>query len=77
VQSGRPLAIDDLRLGDLIEHPLGQAAVLGEGLHVQQSAVGGKADGPQGGQVVQAILGLKKIVSCKEVLGVVTFFKNR
>ncbi|WP_295458432.1 hypothetical protein [uncultured Thiodictyon sp.] len=35
----------------MIEHPLGQEAILGDGLDVEQSAVGGKADGPQGGQV--------------------------
>jgi hypothetical protein len=41
-------------LGDLIEDPLGQETVLTEGLDLEQSAVGGKADGPQGGQVGEA-----------------------
>jgi hypothetical protein len=36
-----------------IEHPFGQETVLTERLDLEQSAVGGKADGPQGGQVVQ------------------------
>jgi hypothetical protein len=47
------LAVDHLRLGDLIEYPLGQEAILTEGLDLEQPTVGGKADGPQGGQVVQ------------------------
>jgi hypothetical protein len=64
VQAGGALAGDHLRLGDLIEHPLGQEAVLGDGLDIQQSAVGGEADGPQGGQVVE-------IPSDAKVVGVV------
>ncbi len=48
------MAVDDLRLGDLIEHPLGQGTVLGEGLDFEQTAVGIEADGPQGGQVGEA-----------------------
>ena len=51
VQAGGALAGDHLRLGDLIEHPFGQEAVLADGLDLEQPTVGGKADGPQGGQV--------------------------
>lgn len=44
---------DDLRLGDLIEHPFGQGAILADGLDLEQTAIGGEAYGPQGGQVFQ------------------------
>lgn len=64
VHAGGALAVDRLRLGDPIEHHLGQETVLAERLDLQQSAVGGKTDGPQGGQVVA-------IPSDAEVVGVV------
>jgi hypothetical protein len=63
-QAGDALVVADLRVGDLIEHPLGQGTVLTEGLDLEQTAVGIEADGPQGGQVGEA-------ASDAEVMGVV------
>jgi hypothetical protein len=40
------LIIDDLRLGNLIEHPLGQDAILADGFNFEQTAIGSEADGP-------------------------------
>ena len=40
------LLIDDLWLGDLIEHPLGQGAILADGFDFQETAIGSEADGP-------------------------------
>lgn len=46
MQTRHRLTLDDLPLGDLIEPPLGQPAVLAEDLDVEQTTVGGKAYGP-------------------------------
>jgi hypothetical protein len=48
------LAVDDTGTVDLLEDRLGEVAVLTDALHLQHAAVGGKADGPQRGQVAQA-----------------------
>ena len=48
------LASDPRRPGDLIEHRFAERIILGKGFDLQHLAVGGKADGPQGGQVVPA-----------------------
>jgi hypothetical protein len=48
------LAVDDLGLVDLIEQRFAKLTILGDALHLQHAAVGGEADGPQSGQVVQA-----------------------
>ena len=58
------MAVDELRLGDPIEQPLGQGTVLGDGLDFEQTAIGIEADGPQRGQVGEA-------TSDSEIVGVV------
>jgi hypothetical protein len=48
------LAVNDTGTVDLLEDRLGEVAVLADALDLEHATVGGKADGPQRGQIAQA-----------------------
>src|SRR3989304_4190602 len=58
-QSRDPLAGNSLRLVDLLKGIFSQAAIVAEGLDVQKTSVGLKADLSQGGQVLQPFADVK------------------
>ena len=52
-QGGHALVADDLGPRDLLERVVAEEAIVAELLDVEQTSIGGEADRPQRGQVVQ------------------------
>ena len=53
-QGGSALTVDDTGVVDVLEDGLGEQTVLTDALDLEHAAAGGKADGPQRGQIAQA-----------------------
>src|SRR5437899_13015630 len=52
-QSGRSLTVDDLGSGEVVEDAFTEDRVVAHALDAEEASVGGEADLPQGGEVLQ------------------------